>query len=192
MTIFLFNLRLTCVIILRRMVVCPGCVHLLKASHQSGNLPDEHVSCVVSASPPTFACVTFGLVSDRNPADETSRRFEWSSKGRARFRAASCSKLHRRESELDELSPWRADSHAVPQAKKGGTSTGSPQTSCLASCPGGAQSASRCNGDLLWIVAGNRCLRWWHRCLILSYHVRQVCPTGYNASFAEPRLVQLA
>ena len=160
-----------------------GCVHLLKAGHQSGNLPDEHVSCVVSASPPTFACVTFGLVSDRNPADETSRRFEWSSQRHARFRAASCSKLHR---------PWRADSHAVPQAKKGGTSTGSPQTSCLASCPGGAQSASRCNGDLLWVVAGNRRLRGWHRRLILSYHVRQGCPAGCKASFAEPRLVQLA
>ena len=36
--------------------------------------------------------------------------------------------------------PWRADSHAVQQAKKGGTSTGSPQTGCLASCPGGGQS----------------------------------------------------
>ena len=118
------------------MVVCPGCVHLLKAGHQSGNLPDEHVSCVVSASPPTFACVTFDLLSDRNPADETSRRFEWSSQRHARFRAASCSKLHHRESDPDELSP----PHAEQQAKKGGTSTGSPQTSCLASCPGRAQS----------------------------------------------------
>ena len=110
-----------------------------EGGHQSCNLPDEHVSCVVSA-PPTFACVTFGLLSDRNPAVETSRRFEWSSQRHARFRAASCSKLHRRESEPDEHSPWRADSHAVQQAKKGGTSTGSPQTSCLASCPGGGQS----------------------------------------------------
>ena len=33
---------------------------------------------------------------------------------------------------LDEHSP----PHAVQQAKKGGASTGSPQTSCLASCPG--------------------------------------------------------
>ena len=74
-----------------------------EGGHQSGNLPDEHVSCVVSA-PPTLACVTFGLLSDRNPAVETSRRFEWSSQRHARFRAASCSKLHRRESEPDEHS----------------------------------------------------------------------------------------
>ena len=141
MTIFSgLNLRLTSVIILRRTVVCPGCVHLLKAGHQSGNLPDEHVSCVVSASLPTHACVTFGLLSARNPAGETSRRFEWSSQRHAGFRAASRSKFHCRESEPDELSPWRADSHAVQQAQKGGTSTGPPQTCCLASCPGGAQS----------------------------------------------------
>ena len=47
-------------------------MHLLKASHQSGHLPDEHVSCVVSASPPTFACV-FQIA-----IQQTRRRGDWS------------------------------------------------------------------------------------------------------------------
>ena len=161
------------------------CVSTEGRVHQSGNLPDEHVSWCGLCSSNIRVRYLWSPFQDSSPADETSRRFEWSSQRHARFRAASCSKLHRRESEADELSPWRADSHAVQQAKKGGTSTGSPQTQLprkllrrSAERPIGPSRSSRCNGDLHWMIAVNRCLRWWHRCLILTNHVRQVCPTG--------------
>ena len=75
---------------LPRMVVCPGCVHLLKAGHQSGNLPDEPLVSFQIAIQQTRRC---GDLSGHLSAVHV-------------FVPASCSKLHRR-GEPDELSPSR-------------------------------------------------------------------------------------
>ena len=60
--------------------------------------------------------------SECDPADEPSRRFEWSSQYHAPFRVTSNSRLPRRCFFLDELDPPSADSHAAQRVE---TKTGS-------------------------------------------------------------------
>ena len=92
--------------------LCHGYAQPPNGGHRSGQSPGSHASCVVSVLPPMAVSVT-GFTSERNPVDEPSRRFEWSSQYHAPFRVASNSGLSRRCFPLNELGPASVDNYAV-------------------------------------------------------------------------------
>ena len=141
------------------------------------------VSSVVQRAPELFGfCLAsdasvccWWFPSERNPADEPSRRFEWSPQYHGLFRVTSNSRLPRRCFFLDELDPSSADSHAVQRVE-------TENNCCVFLAPAAAEAAEEQDR------AANRAVK--ASALPLGFALDERWRSTPSLTTSEPRLSQ--